>query len=177
MFKLTCFAPIEPEKLELSLRGIHFKIVKNGFEWHMDGTTFRIEPFQNQPRESMKAYRVYFDGDIQGGSYLFDLSLGCMGAIVTGVEFIMTHPKMKQDDWIKDLRKRPSYKMIDPRGLFMKGSCGVVVVNDSVTLQLRSKKNKKLIMVDCLKKIDFIREELYPVEYDLFSIPAEEDIA
>ncbi len=44
MFKITCFSPVDPSKLEKALRGIHFKVVKNGFEWNMDGTTFRIEP-------------------------------------------------------------------------------------------------------------------------------------
>lgn len=177
MFKITCFAPIEPKQLENAIKGIHFKTVKSGFEWKMDGTTFRIEPFQNQPRERMKGYRVFFDGDIHGGSYLFDLSLGCLGAEVTGVEYILEHPTMKNLDWMKQLRKRSTYQMVDVRGLFVKQSVGVILVNDSVTLQLRSRKNKKLIMVDAIKKIDFIREELMPVEYDLFSCATQEEIA
>lgn len=177
MFKMTCFAPIEPRQLAEKLKGILFKTVKNGFERNLDGTTFRIEPFQNQPRDSMKAYRVYFEGSVLGGSYLFDLSLGCMGAIVTGVEYILEHPSMKQADWLKELRRRPSYQMTDSKCLFKKHDCGVIVVNNTVTLQLRSKKNQKLIMVDCLKKIDFIREDLLPVEFDLFSFSEEEEIA
>lgn len=174
MFKITCFAPIEPNQLEKALKGIHFKTINSGFEWKMDGSTFRIKPFENQPRGSMKAYRVFFDGDIHGGAYLFDLSLGCMGAIVSGVDYHLEHPTMKHQDWMKDLRKRASYQMIDARGLFMKQGIGVVLVNDTLTLQLRSRKNQKLIMVDSLKKIDIIREELMPVEYDLFSFQREE---
>lgn len=177
MFKLTCFAPVETVQLEKALKGINFKRVKNGFEWYMDGTTFRIEPFQNQPRDSMKAYRVYFNCEISGGLYLFDLSLGCMGAVITGIEYILEHPTMKHADWMKEMRKRPSYKMIDPKGLFTKEGCGVILVNDSVILQIRSKKNQNLIMVDCLRKIDFIRGDLTPVEYDLFSFADEEVIA
>ncbi|WP_190284985.1 hypothetical protein [Bacillus sp. S3] len=69
--------------------------------------------------------------------------------------------------------KRPSYQMIDARGLFVKQGVGVILVNDSVTLQLRSQKGKKLIMVDAIKKIDFLREELVPVEFDLFSFQEE----
>lgn len=177
MYKITCFAPVGPEQLERGLKGIHFKSVKNGFEWKMDGTTFRIEPFKNQPRDSMKAYRVFFDGDIHGGAYLFDLSLGCFGAHVTGVEYTLSHPSMQNESWMKELLKRPSYQLIDSRGLFTKQNVGIVIVNNTVTLQIRSKKNYKLIMVDCLKKIDFIREELKPVEFDLFSLSAEEEIS
>ncbi|QCJ45454.1 hypothetical protein FAY30_26290 (plasmid) [Bacillus sp. S3] len=45
MFKITCFAPVEPEQLEKALKGIHFKTVKNGFEWRMDGNT--VSPYSN----------------------------------------------------------------------------------------------------------------------------------
>lgn len=173
MFKITCFAPIEPKQLEKALKGIHFKTVKYGFEWKMDGTTFRIEPFKNDPRGIVRGYRAYFDGDIHGGTYLFDLSLGCLGAEVTAVEYILKYPTMSSVDWLNNIRKRSSYQMIDSRGLFNKQGVGVIVVNDSVTLQLHSRKSKKLIMVDAIKKIDFIREELVPVEYDLFSFQEE----
>ncbi|KZE68046.1 hypothetical protein AWM68_17245 [Fictibacillus phosphorivorans] len=175
MYKITCFAPIEPQQLEKALKGIHFKTVKSGFEWLMDGSVFRIEPFQNQPRDSMKAYRIYFNGDINGGTYLFDLTLGCMDAVVTGIEYILEDSSMKHDDWMNELIRKPSYHMIDSRGLFSKQEVGVTLVNNTVTLQLRSRKNQKLKMWDCLKRIDFIREELQPVKYDLFSI--EEEIA
>lgn len=178
LFKITCFAPVEPIQLEQSLRGLHFKKVKNGFEWHVDGTTFRIEPFQNQPRESNKGYRVFFNGSIEGGCYLFDLSLGLMGAFVTGVEYILEQPSKTNEDWIKDLRKRPSYQMVDPRGLFTKKGCGIIVVNQTVTIQVRSRKNQKLKMLDCMKQVDCIREELMPVNFDLFSfLGQEEEIA
>lgn len=175
MFKITCFAPIEPEQLGKALKGIHFMATKKGYEWSMDGTTFRIEPFQEQPRDSMKGYRIYFDGDIHGGTYLFDLSIGCMGAEVTGVEYQLEHQSMKKEQWLKDLRRRPSFKMIDPRGLFMKQKVGVVLLNDSVILQLHSRKNQKLIMVNALKEIDFIRDELQPVEFDLFSYATKQE--
>jgi hypothetical protein len=174
MFKLTCFAPIEPAKLEQLLKGIHFKPVKNGLEWYMDGTIFRIEPFQNQPRESRKGYRIYFNGDIHGGTYLFDISLGCLGAEVTGIEYLLEHQNMQNEDWMKDLRKRASYKLADNRGIFNKQGVGVIVMNNSITLQLRSNKNKKLKIVECLEKISVIRNELMPIDNDLFSFSKEE---
>lgn len=178
MYKITCFAPIEPEQLGNALKGIRFTATKRGYEWSMDGSTFRIEPFQEQPRDSMKGYRVYFDGDIHGGAYLFDLSMGCLGAYVTGVECQLEHLKMKKENWFKELRRNRTFKLIDKRGLFMKEGINVVLVNDSVILQLHSRKNQKLIMVDALKQIDSIREELLPVEIDLFSfLSTKEEIA
>jgi hypothetical protein len=174
MFKITCFAPIEPGTLEKALKGVHFESTKDGFEWNMDGTSFRIEPFKSQPRDSMKGYRIYFNCDINGGSYLYDLTLGCMGAEITGIEYILEDSSIQHHDWMNDLRNRPSYRMKDSRGLFSKQDVGVILVNNTVTLQLRSRKNQKLKMWDCLKQVDFIREDLQPVKYDLFSFNKEE---
>ncbi|MCD4837950.1 MULTISPECIES: hypothetical protein [Neobacillus] len=77
---------------------------------------------------------------------------------------------MKYEDWIKDLRKKSSYKMVDPRGLFTKDNCFVVVVQNTVTIQLRSKKKPKTKNGGLSKKVDLIREELMPDKYDLFSL-------
>ncbi|MFC0476911.1 hypothetical protein ACFFHF_17040 [Robertmurraya beringensis] len=175
MFKITCFAPIDPSDLEQRLKGIYFKTVRKGFEWSMDGSTFRIEPFENQPRTSMKAYRISFDGEIHGGQYLFDLTIGCLEPLVTCVECILDYPTMKDVDWMKELRKRPSYQMIDPRGLYMKKGISAIVTNDSLTLKLHSRKNNNLKLVDALKEIDILREDLVPNEdCNLFSCLQEE---
>lgn len=169
MFKLTCFAPIPPEQLGSALKGLRFVTKKDGFEWYLDGHIFRIEPFKNQPRESMKGYRVFFNGEIDGGIYLFDSSLGWLEPMVTGVEFELTHHNRKTEDWIKELLNRPSYKLVDNRGLFHKGRVGVAVFNDKVTFQIRSSKGKGLKLIECLKEIELLQSELKPVEFDLFS--------
>jgi hypothetical protein len=175
MFKITCFASIEPKQLEQGLKGIHFKTIKKGFEWSMDGTVFRIEPFENQPRGSLKAYRITFNGELHGGLYLFDLAIGSLRPLVSGVEYVLEHPTKKHIDWMKELRKRPSYQMIDVRGLFMKDGVSAILSNDSLTLKLHSRKNQNLILVDALKKIDIQREDLTPTEeYNLFSVLQEE---
>ncbi|MEK4671093.1 hypothetical protein [Niallia sp. FSL R7-0271] len=176
MYKLTCFIPMEPDEVEEALRGIRFTKKKDGFEWSMNGSVFRIEPFQNQSRELLKGYRVYFDGDIVGCSYLFDLSIGCLGAHVTSIDCIIEHPSKTYQDWITDLSKRPSCKMIDSKGLFVKGDIYLTIVNNSLIIQKRSRKNQKLKLIETLKQIDFIREDLSPKEFDLFSF-GEEDIA
>lgn len=175
VYTITCFTEITPEKLGNYLKGISFKHTKDGFEWSIDGYTFRIVPFKNQPRDSLKGYRVYFDGDMNGGTYLFNLSMGCLSPIVTGVEFVLEHEDMKTMDWIKELRKHPSFKRTDMYGIYEKNGMGLIVVNDSITIQMRSKKNKKLILIDCMRQIESIRDELKPVDFNLFSI-LQEDI-
>ena len=169
MYKITCFAPIEPIKLEQLLKGFHFKSIKNGMEWSMDGSVFRIEPFQNQSRNSMKAYRIYFSGDIYGGAYLFDLCMGCFNPEVTGIEYLLQHPSKSSDMWNKELRNNKSIKTIDLRGIYEQDGVGIVVINDTLTLQLRSKKGKKLIIVDALKQVEIVRDKLLPSDFDLFS--------
>lgn len=177
MYKMTCFAPIEPNQLEQVLKGIRF--VKKGslLEWRIDDHIFSIEPFQNQPRDSLKAYRIQFNSSIQGGLYLYDLSMGSLGAIVTGIEYTLTHEKRRTIDWINELRRRKSFKLIDPRGLYLRHDVNIIAMNDSITLKLHSRKNKNLKLLEALEKVDLIREELTPVEYDLFSFANEEEIA
>lgn len=176
MYKITCFAPIEPEQLAKQLKAVHFKPVKKGFEWSLNGTFFRIEPFQEQPRGSLKAYRVSFNGDIPGGMYLFDLSIGCLDPMIKGVEQTITHHAMKNADWMNEIRKRPSYQMIDARGVYMKESVGVIVVNDTITYQIHSRKNNTLKLLDCLRKIEVMSIDMLPNDIDLFSY-LEEEIA
>ena len=170
MYKITCFVPISPEDLETALRGMHFKCVKGSFEWSIDGTTvFKIEPFKNQPRLSQKAYRVYFNCDIAGAAYLFDTSLGYLGASITAVEYTLTDSNYKTLDWISRLNKQPKIKREGP-GIFVKEGIGAIVVNDSVVFQLRSRKNKNLILFDCIKKIEDFLQDVKPEEsFDLFS--------
>lgn len=175
VFKITCFVPIEPLQLAKDLKALYFRSKTNGFEFQMDGTFFRIEPFQNQPRTTMKGYRIFFNCAIQTGLYLLDQTIGYKEPVVTGVECILSVDNQTTQDWIQDIRKRSTYKMTDSRGLFDKDGVGIIVVNDTVTLQLRS---KHLKIVECINKIDSIREELLPnVEYDLFSLAENEDIA
>jgi hypothetical protein len=164
---------MSPEKIGENLNCLQFKEVKNGFEWYLDGHVFRIEPFQMQPRYGEKGFRVYFNGSIDGGAYLFDMSLGWVNPSITGVEYTISHPSKKNKDWISDLLKRPSYHCIDTRGIFMKNGVGIVVINDQLHLQVRGKKIK---LLEVLKKIELLREELTPVEFDLFSY-VEEGIA
>ncbi|MGG4409415.1 hypothetical protein ABER75_11845 [Niallia taxi] len=159
--------------MEVALKGIRFTKQKNGLEWRMYGSVFRIEPFQNQSRELLKGYRGYFDGDIIGGSNLFDLSISCIGAQVTNIVCILDYPSKTSQDWINELTSRPSCKMIDPRGLFVVGDICLTIVNDSLIIQKRSRKNQKLKLIENLKQIDFIREDLSPKEFDLFSFGEE----
>ncbi|PGT83240.1 hypothetical protein [Bacillus sp. AFS040349] len=176
MFKITCFAPISPEDLGKALKALKFQEKKGCYEWYLDGHVFRIEPFKNQPRDSMKGYRVYFNGNIDGGIYLFDSALGWLETNISGVECELEIASMKSNDWIKDLISRNSFKTLDTRGLFLKGRVGVVVVNDKVNLQIRSTKGKQLKLIECLKEVNVIRDELRPDDFNLFSF-IEEGVA
>ncbi|MDC3424361.1 hypothetical protein NC797_07555 [Aquibacillus sp. 3ASR75-11] len=169
MYKITCFTSITPNELGKALKGFRFLTTKEGFEWKVDGYSFRIEPFKNQPRHNMNGYRVYFDGSIDGGIYLFDMAIGWTHPKITGVEFDLSVSSRTSKDWINDLISRNSFRTIDTRGLFRKGKVGVIAVNDTVTLQIRSTKGKQLKLIECLKEVEKIREEITPVEFDLFS--------
>lgn len=173
MFKVTCFAPITPEELWEGIKGLHFTKKKDGFEWYLDGHVFRIEPFKNQSRTSMKGYRVYFNGSIDGAIFLYDFAMSWINPAITGIEFSLTHSSVKNGDWIKDLISRSSISTIDTKGIFKKGPVGIVVVNDEVTLQLRSSKGKQLNLLPGLKQIESVKDELKPVEQDLFTFMEE----
>ncbi|MBU7595883.1 hypothetical protein AB3Z07_28005 (plasmid) [Metabacillus halosaccharovorans] len=174
MYKITCFATISPENLGDALKGLRFTSKRDCFEWQLDGHIFRIEPFKNQPRDSLKGYRVYFNGSIDGGIYLFDSALGWLTPTISGIEYELYHYSKTTNDWLKDLNKRPSFKCLDPRGIFIKSETTLVIVNDKVNFQIRSPKGKHLKMIECLKRIDCLREELQPVEIDIFSFQKEE---
>lgn len=175
MFKITCFASMPPEDLFAALRGLSFVKKRDYFEWQLDGHFFRIEPFKNQSRNSLKGYRVYFNGAIDGGLYLFDSALGWLSPSIAGVEYELTHDSKDSNEWLKDLSKRPSFKCLDARGLYMKGNTHLVVVNDKINLQIRSPKGKSLKMIECLKEVNALRNELKPVSFDLFSIGQERE--
>lgn len=176
MFKVTCFAPITPDKLWDGLKGLQFTKKKEGFEWYLDGHVFRIEPFKNQSRTNMKGYRVYFNGSIDGAIFLYDFALSWINPAITGIEFSLSHSNITSQDWIKDLMSRSSISTVDTKGIFKKGPIGIVVVNDEVVIQLRSSKGSQLNLLPSLKQIESIKEELKPAEHDLFSL-LEEGVA
>lgn len=37
MFKVTCFAPVEPQQFKESLKALRFVEKKGGWEWYLDG--------------------------------------------------------------------------------------------------------------------------------------------
>ncbi|MFE7064530.1 hypothetical protein ACFVAD_20555 [Sutcliffiella sp. NPDC057660] len=171
MFKITVFSPIPPVEIGPLLKGFRFTEVKNEFVWKVDGYVFRIVPFGTQGRaQTAYGYRVFFNGSIDGGQYLFDLSMGCFTPTINAVEFDLTHPTMKQSDWISDMLRRPSYKTGQLRGIFEKGNVKIVCLpNDVVNLQLRKNHSRVVKLPVFLKEVEMIRDDLLPVEYDLFS--------
>ncbi|WP_078557037.1 hypothetical protein [Bacillus alkalicellulosilyticus] len=169
MYKITCFAAITEEKLSNALRALRFKKTKEGYEWQLDSAIFKIIPFENQPRGKTKGFRVYFNGSIEGGIYLLDTSLGWLSPSITGVEYDMFLEYFDNREWVKNLCSRPNYKTLDTRGIFRKGPVGVVVSYEHLNLQIRASKGKQLKILDCLREVEKVREELQPVYFDLFS--------
>ncbi|MCM3443558.1 MULTISPECIES: hypothetical protein [Metabacillus] len=171
MFKLTCFAPVHPSKLGPALQSVHFKEVKGDFIWEMDGTQFVIEPFKKYgDHQSSYGYRVYFNGSIDGALYLFDMSMGCFQPQINAVEYTLHHQSKNQESWIKDLFRRSSFEKSKTRGIFQKGNVGVICLPDStVNLQIR-KKVKSFRLIELIKEIECLRQEIMPSDYDLFSV-------
>lgn len=171
MFKLTMFSPIHPNKVGPALKGLHFKETKKGFEWNFDGHTFLICPFGTQgDYQESYGYRVFFDGLIDGGLYLFEMSMSCFNPSISAVEFDLFVTNLTQKDWIRDLNRRPSFKSLDLRGIYRKDQANIVCLpNDTVNIQIR-KKTKAIKLPELLKEVDSIRDELTPSKYDLFSV-------
>ncbi|WP_026801553.1 hypothetical protein [Pontibacillus halophilus] len=175
MYKITCFLPVSFSELCIHLRGMHFRNEKGVLVWKADGHEFKICPFTNQNEsDSTHGYRVSFNGSMDGGLFLFDMALNSYKPQVKGIEYELPLGERTQHEWIKELYKWRSIETIDTRGIFRKDSIGIVVVPDHVNLQVRPKRKKNLKMVECLKEIDKLREDITPSTYDLFSI-IEED--
>lgn len=177
MYCITTFAPILPEQLAQKLKGLRFKISRQRFEWSQEGHLFAIEPFIHQPRGKEKAYRVYANGLIDGISYMFDMSLGGVSPSISGVEYVLKYPSYTNEHWQREFTKRPSFRMVDSRGIYEKDGVFFILVNDELRIQLRPPKAQKLNLIQALRKVDSFREELQPKEYDLFSLSEREGIA
>ncbi|WP_066412842.1 hypothetical protein [Sutcliffiella cohnii] len=173
MFKITCFLGTSPEKLSIALSGLRFQQTKDGFIWGLDGHIFHIKPFKNQARGTLYGYRIYFNGSIDGGLYLFDTSLGCLSPKVTGVEYSLFCPTKSKLEWIQDFNSRRTFSKTDTIGIYRKGNAGIVVLEDSVSIQIRSFSKRPLKLIECLKQLDILLSEIKPLEYDLFSFSQE----
>lgn len=170
MYKVTCFASVASVELGESLKGFKVKAGSESIEWDMDKNyTFRIEPFKTQPYGRYKGYRTFFNCSIRGGAYLFDSAFGWTDKIISSIEYDMFLGNFNRNKCIHALMNDPSYKLIDSRGLFMKGRIIVVVLEDKINLQIRARKSKSLKLLECLTELEKFRKEFTPNRYDLFS--------
>lgn len=176
MYKITCFCPLEPTKLESLLKGIGFSSKKDGLEWYFEDIVFRIEPFKGHSNQREKGYRVYFNGNnTMSFAYMFDLSLGTLNTTITCIEYMLREEGKNSNDWLSLLDNNPSIITIDTRGFYQKNSINIIVTNNTVVFQLRSKKNTSLKLISGLKRIEELVEYIIPTTYDLFSF--EEELA
>jgi hypothetical protein len=170
MYKITCFAEMDPKSLGEHLKALRFKTIKSGYEWQTNGHIFRIEPFRFQEEHGQYGYRVSFNGGIDGGYYLFDVSLGWLNLDVTAIEYVISISTRSKMDWFQDFKSRKSFKMLDGRGLFDCKGFTVIILDREVHIQKRAYKGKRLKLMDCLKEVDCLQAEITPVEYDLFTV-------
>lgn len=166
-FKITFFASIDPRQLQMRLEKLKFTPTSDGHQWEIDGYSFIIEPFKNQPSDDMKGYRIYFNCNPDIALYLIDGVFRGIKRIVTSVEYTLSLKGITSRKWIAHLDGQPQCTMTDPRGLFTKNGVGLVVVNDRVILVYRK---NTMRLAEGLKKVDSIREELvHSMEVGLFS--------
>lgn len=166
MYKITCFARIDEQTFAEYLRQKGFVLGKKGYELQLDGTFFRVHPFQNQARETFKGYRIFFTCDITSGSYLFNHVFNGIDSFVTGVEYMEKSPII---DWEKAVKR--FCERTGP-GIYRNDKIGICIMNDTIVLLRRSKKGKRLALLRSLEEVDSIRKKIInSVEHDLFSFP------
>lgn len=172
MYKVTFFMGVSPKELEEKLIPVGFQKSKGSLIWRSEGneSIFQIVPFGGHNRiTSDYGYRLYFNS-LGGGLYLYDMSLSMFQPSVKGVEFNLTLERTKAG-WQFYFKSRPSFRIVDSRGIYQKGNVGVVVVNDNhLNLQVRPKKPKGVVPLnESLEEISVILEEINPTEIDIFS--------
>ncbi|SLL37422.1 Uncharacterised protein [Mycobacteroides abscessus subsp. abscessus] len=106
---------------------------------------------------------------------MFDLSLGTLNTTITCIEYMLREEGKNSNDWLSLLDNSPSIITIDTRGFYQKNSINIIVTNNTVVFQLRSKKNTSLKLISGLKRIEELVEYIIPTTYDLFSF--EEELA
>jgi len=170
MFKIICFVKLPPEQLTQALKGLYFMTHGDSLVWKMDGATFQIVPFKQRLRsDTTFGYKVYFNGSIDGGGYLFDLSLGYLNPKINGIEYRALNEKFNKNDWLKMLETRKTFLPSETRGIYRKGRVGIIVLDNQLVLQIRANKNKSLKLMESLKELSSIYDELKPEKFDLFS--------
>ncbi|WP_214483804.1 hypothetical protein [Bacillus sp. SM2101] len=178
MFKITCFLQVPYKQLCKLLKGMHFKDMKGELVWEVDDHQFKICPFSNQGEYSHNhGYRIFFSGSIDGAIFLFDMALGPLKPDVKGIEYETSLGERSQREWIVELIKTDTIQTIDTRGIFKCGSVGIIVIPTTMNFQMRSPHNKKLKLIECLKEIERIRNDIFPKQFDLFSILEEKENA
>ena len=166
LFRMTCFLNIPPEKLTSLLVPLKFQKTRDSLVWRMDDHYFSIHPFKNQPRNGVYGYRVLFNGQMQGGIYLFDQSLSTFTPKIVSVEYILDNDK--DVGWWRNqclkyrLKKRST-------GAFRSGRVSIVLTGETIHFMIRSSAGKGLKVYECFKEIDELKDLLVPSKVDLFS--------
>lgn len=171
-YKITLFSSVGAEELAEKLCTIRFNVdQKNGdVYWKGDnGEFFVISPFRQPYRYGLQGYRVYSNYPISTIMYLFKGAFGWVDVKVTGIEYEIHYSKSKSE-YLRHLMSHPSITTVDSRGIFSKQDVIIVLLNDKVVLQRRV--NLKKIREE-FKKIEDVKDTVFPNSHDLFSLLSE----
>ncbi|GLO68263.1 MULTISPECIES: hypothetical protein [Oceanobacillus] len=176
-FNITVFTNIKPKLLFENLTSIRFKINLKSNEVYWKGEDekqFIISPFRHQNRNGLNGYRIYSNYPISTILYLFDGALGWIHELkVSGVESEVSLTKTRKEH-LNEMISHPSLQMIDTRGIFIKDDISIILLQDKIVLQRRSKLKK---LNNELKKIEAAMDLLLPSKHDLFSFLEEDEKA
>lgn len=168
MFKITVFSNIKPNVLSNRLSSIRFVVDSKTEEiyWKgQNGESFIISPFHNQSRHGINGYRIYSDFPISTIIYLFDGSLGWIDDLkVSGIEYETNFTKNKFEH-LNECHSNPSLQMVDSRGIFLHKDVMIVLLNNKIIMQRRTNIKK---LNEELKKIEDVKDILFPASHDLF---------
>ncbi len=160
-----------PRELEQKLLPVGFQKSKGSLLWSSEGSLFQIIPFGGGNRLTNDyGYRVYFKS-VSSGLYLYDMALSMFQPMIKGVEYNFTELERTKTAWLFYFKSRPSFKVIDPRGIYKKGKVEIVTVKDShLNLQIRPKHPKGVLSLnESLEDIAVLLEEINPTELDIFA--------
>lgn len=169
-FKITFFLEQSIKELEAGLKGLGFKRAEKALVWKVEDRVFEICPFAAAKRyNDPYGYRVYFNGTVSGGLYLFDLSIALYRPQVIAVECESPFGDKTRQEWVRHFKSLANMQDGPMEGTFRWKGINIMVT-DRVIFMLRAKQQKTIKIVECVKKIKDVQAEMMPERFDLFSV-------
>lgn len=169
-FKITFFLKQSIKELTVGLKGLGFVPSEKKLRWTVGEKVFDICPFTGEKRhDEPYGYRAFFNGTVGGGLYLYDLSVAVYKPIVAAVEYTMSFGDTTRQEWIQHFNQQRTLNEGPLEGTYNWNGIYLSVLPDQLLFMVRAKKNKKLNINECVKRIEAVKEEVIPQRFDLFS--------